>query len=973
MHATPDGCTRGTHLDIVMHIQILRRAARLGLLLALGPTVARAQVPAPVPVQAGQPAEGPAQPTPATLTTTLTTTPCGSALTAPSALPSAGSPPFIWILELCFDRQGGSSTVENETYMYYIKLRPSQPSRGQFITYDEAAEQTLVADHRGLWATNFLEDLSIEADDYTFPNGVVGKIITYRMEERERIKIVDYQGSKQIERTKIEEQLRERNIEVRLDSFLDEGVIRRVKGVLRTMMAEKGFTNAEVTHKVAPVAGGPKLVNVTFNVSEGPKIKIRKVDFIGNQAVGDGTLQRKLKENKPKGILSFITGGGTYKEAEFEADAEKVVEYYQNRGYVRARVGQPELKVVQNTADGKTRWVELRIPVTEGARYRVGDLGFAGNALVKGDQLRPLFKLTTGEWYSRKQLEDGRKKAQEIYGGAGYMEFTAFPDMKPSDEPGPEEALAALVPEALAAPPEPTRGPAKDPTVDVTLRIEEGPQYFVNRIVFTGNTTTRDNVIRREMRLVEGGVFNTEALKYSVRRLNQLGYFKNLEGNDKDMKVDKTVDKPNTVDVTLKFEEQNRNQLTFGAGVSQFEGVFGQLAFQTSNFLGRGESLTVSMTAGDRSQNYQLAFSEPFLFDRNITGGFDIYKRSLQYIGYYTQRSTGGNLVFGFPVADFSRMFVNYSYETVQMADLTEALLDSSCISRPGGCSIIPSLSDLSQLTATQVEQLRRNPFVYDSLLLGQGGRRSISKIVPQFVHNTVDNPIFPSQGNRLTASVDLAMLGGNTQFYKPRIEGIIFKRHTSRTSVGFRAQAEYITPTGSTTSLPIFERLFLGGEYSVRGFDIRSIGPTIPGSQIVLGGNKSLLFNAEYMFSIASQVRLVAFYDTGQVRDFGQRFGWKEDVTEFIPPVTPVLTDFFVSPNVLTVPGAATSLQTRVTGQTSAFKTSTGLELRFFMPVLNVPFRLIYSFNPQRTGVLDNNLNPAKKSAFRFAVGTTF
>ena len=157
------------------------------------------------------------------------------------------------------------------------------------------------------------------------------------------------------------------------------------------------------------------------------------------------------------------------------------------------------------------------------------------------------------------------------------------------------------------------------------------------------------------------------------------------------MKVDKTPGKENTVDVTLKFEEQNRNQLTFGAGVSQYEGLFGQLAFQTSNFLGRGESLTVSMQAGDRAQNYQLAFTEPFLFDRNITGGFDIYKRSLQYIGYYTQKSTGGNLVFGFPVADFSRMFFNYSYETVRITDLNEALIDQSCLLRATGCSIISS------------------------------------------------------------------------------------------------------------------------------------------------------------------------------------------------------------------------------------------------------------------------------------------
>ena len=410
------------------------------------------------------------------------------------------------------------------------------------------------------------------------------------------------------------------------------------------------------------------------------------------------------------------------------------------------------------------------------------------------------------------------------------------------------------------------------------MRIDEGPQYFVNRITFTGNTTTRDNVIRREMRLVEGGVFNTEALKYSVRRLNQLGYFKELKGDDRDMKVEKTPNQPNTVDVTLKFEEQNRNQLTFGAGVSQYEGFFGQLGFQTSNFLGRGESLTLSVQAGDRAQNYQLAFTEPFLFDRNITGGFDVYKRSLQYIGYYTQKSTGTNLIFGFPVADFSRMFMNYSYETVKMTDLNEALIDTSCVLRPTGCSTISSVSDLSQLTPTQIEVLRRNPFVYDSLLIGQGGRRSISKVVPSFVHNTVDNPIFPNTGKRLTASIDLAVLGGNTQFYKPRGEAIFFFRHLPRTSVGFRAQVEYISPIGKSASnaicasalrrgLPVFERLFLGGEYSVRGFDIRSIGPSVPGSFVVLGGNKSLLFNAEYLISIMSQVRIVAFFDAGQVQ----------------------------------------------------------------------------------------------------------
>src|SRR5207249_1540281 len=202
------------------------------------------------------------------------------------------------------------------------------------------------------------------------------------------------------------------------------------------------------------------------------------------------------------------------------------------------------------------------------------------------------------------------KKAQEAYGAGGYMEFTGYPDLNPKNDglapvatdgnttpatppasDGNAAAKNANDPNAPNAPNAPN-GPnasngsnALKPTVDVTMRLSEGKQFFVNRISFIGNSTTRDNVIRREMRLVEGSVFNTESLKYSIRRLNQLGYFKNLEGNDKDIKVEKTVGRDNAVDVTLKVEEQNRNQVTFGAGVSQYEGFFGQLSVQTANFL----------------------------------------------------------------------------------------------------------------------------------------------------------------------------------------------------------------------------------------------------------------------------------------------------------------------------------------------------------------------------------------------------
>ena len=843
------------------------------------------------------------------------------------------------------------SLIEPQTYLYYIQAQTSRPSDKVWIPFNEQTEQTLLGDFKRLWATNFLDDLRIELLDATYASGEPGKYVIFHMEERPRVKIVDYPAA--IDRSKLDEKMKEAGVTLRLDSFLDQGVVRRVEGILRNLMAEKGHQFAEVSSKTEELPGGPKLVRVMFDVNEGPKVKVREIEFVGNQEVSDGSLKRRMKETKEHWFLSWITGRGTYQATKFEEDAEKVEEFYRENGYIQARVGTPEIRTIEDSGDKETRWVQLRIPVTEGNRYRVGTVTFDGNKVVNTDFLEPLFKLKRGEYYSEKNVRKGFEKAREIYGAGGYFEFTGYPDM-----------------EFLDTAEGPVDGPAQ-PTVNVTMRLQEGEQYFVNRITFTGNTTTRDNVIRREMRLVEGGVFSTEALKYSIRRLNQLGYFQNLEQSPDAVDVQKNPAAKNEVDVTLKLEEQNRNQLTFGAGVSQFEGFFGQLSFQTSNFMGRGESLTLSLQAGSRAENYQVAFSEPFLFDRNITGGIDVFKRSLQYVNQFTQDSSGGNIMFGFPVADFSRLFLTYSFESTKVSDFNEAFFDPTCFYREGGCRDI-SLDDPSQLTPDALELLRRNPFLQDSLLIGTGGKRTISKIVPSFVFNTVDNPIFPTTGRRLSMSMDFAGFGGNTNFLKPSIEAVGFFRHTSRTSFGFRGQLQYIRPFGSTAYLPIFERLYLGGEYSIRGFDIRSIGYRDPNTNLVLGGNKSLLFNAEYLITIAGPVRLVLFADAGQVRNLGEHFAWKEDVVVVTPPPLPLLFDPFTATR-LTSPGGAPANTSQVVGETYAFKVSTGAEVRFFMPVLNVPFRLIFAHNPSRVGVLDNQFQPTERFTFRFAVGTTF
>ena len=205
----------------------------------------------------------------------------------------------------------------------------------------------------------------------------------------------------------------------------------------------------------------------------------------------------------------------------------------------------------------------------------------------------------------------------------------------------------------------------------------------------------------------------------------------------------------------------------------------------------------------------------------------------------------------------------------MHVSDLNEAFFGTDCLFTEQGCTTI----DLKNLTEDQRRIIEFSPYLKDALLIGQGGRRTISKVTPTFSLNSVDNPISPVTGRRYTASVGFAGLGGNTRYMNPTIEGVWFLQHTAKTTLGLRAQAEYIRPFGASSPLPIFERLVLGGGYSVRGYDLRTVGPQDPNSGIVIGGNKSLLFNAEYLISVGGPVRLILFYDAGQVQDSGQRF----------------------------------------------------------------------------------------------------
>ena len=295
------------------------------------------------------------------------------------------------------------------------------------------------------------------------------------------------------------------------------------------MLKEKGFQSAEVTHEIKEMPGGPKLVNLTFNMNEGPKVKIREIEFVGNKAISDGTLQAADEGEQGRALVPrpFITGRGTYQETKFEEDAERVIEYYRDRGYIRAQVGEPELKVLGDSDDKKTRWVELRIPVTEGHRYRVGSFDVAGNTVVKTEALKPLFKLKTGEYYSEKRHPQGLREGagglrhRRLHGVHRLSRTTSSATTRTRPSPRRPRRSARPKRRRRRTPPD-RRRDAADAGRASSTSSTASPSPATRRRATTSSGARCGSY--------ENGVFNTEALKYSIRRLNQLGYFKALEG-----------------------------------------------------------------------------------------------------------------------------------------------------------------------------------------------------------------------------------------------------------------------------------------------------------------------------------------------------------------------------------------------------------------------------------------------------------
>jgi outer membrane protein insertion porin family len=631
--------------------------------------------------------------------------------------------------------------------------------------------EQLKKDLRSVYDMGYFYDVRVNTEDV--PGGVK---VVFGVEERPAIREVEISGNHAIETDQLKEA-----VNIKPYSILNFKKLREAVLHVQDLYREKGYYSAQVTYKAEELE--EHQARLVFNIVEGEKVMISEIKFTGNQAFGDGKL-RGLMETKEKGWLSWITGSGILKEEALENDQSKISAFYYNHGYIKAQVGKPEI-----AREG--RWIKITIPVSEGPQYKLGKVCLAGDLVRPSDELYTLLRIPKEEVYNREVIRKDILALTDVYADQGY----AFADIVPKIDIREEEKK-----------------------VDLTFDISKGSKVYFERIVITGNTKTRDKVIRRELRVYEGELFSGSGLRLSNTLLQRLQYFEDVTMNTTRGSAD------NTMNLEVKVKERPTGVFSIGAGYSSVEQLIAMAEIRQDNLFGRGQRLSLRAHVGAISRQYSLSFTEPYLLDTRVSAGVDAYNWELEYIDYI-KSTQGGSLRLAYPLTDWTTVGTSYRYDD---SDVTLDRTNASAI-----------LRDL------------------------QG--RTVTSAVSTYVRRDSRNRIFdPTEGSVNELSLEYAGLGGDANFARfIASTGWYFPLFWDMVFFG-RAKAGYIEPVGGG-KLPLYERFYLGGMNSVRGFDYYTIGPRTDQGEFV-GGNKMLLFNLELQFPIVRDAGLmgVVFYDAG-------------------------------------------------------------------------------------------------------------
>ena len=904
----------------------------------------------------------------------------------------------------------GPTVAENiiETIQFKGSRRvPQDTLRALIFTKsgDVYSEEALRRDFMALWNTNRFDDIRLESEK----GDRGGIILTYVVVERPVIRDIKYEGMKSASTSDVLDRFKERKVGLVVESQYDPNVINHASVVLKELLSERGHQFAKVTPELRRIP--PSSLEIIFQVEEGPKVKVGQINITGNTAFSRREVVRSMKNLKPIGIPYSLyfeeLFSKTYDSAKLEEDKERIRDAYQKEGYFTAKALEHTLKLHQTggalggfhipllkeNRPGQAQ--DITIPVEEGERYYLAKLNFEGVKLFRStDFLARLFAMNTGSVFSTEKLRNGIKNLTKVYSQFGYIDYVGEPqiDVVPSSN-----------------------------KIDLTINVDEGKQFFVRRIEFTGNTTTRDKVIRREILIDEGDVYNSTLWDASILRLNQLGYFETLKENEA-YSLNRNPG-TNTVDINLKVKERGKNSISLNGGVSGISGTFVGLNYSTNNFLGLGENLSIGGQVGTLTDNVNIGFSEPYLFDRPLQAGINVYLRRFDYnqgrqisllsgvnvTGFYNalgsanvlnyiQNSKGISFSASYPIKrSFARLGLSIGYD------------DSSIITKSTGASTY---------------------FTYLSFR-GVDGPNALNgiktfSITPSYTYNSKNNYQNPSAGASIFASIQASgsVLGANVNTIRPTFDLQYY--HASprwrKNVLAFHFTASTLFGYGGKVAPP-FSRTFMGGENDVRGFEFYSISPVayIPssaavnvlnpdGSQrtqktlingylastpvaqntpiyqiITPGGDTQGVFNFEYRIPIFGPVTLAPFFDGGlnKVLFPGQLRVNQGQID--------LLNNQF--------PEAAFGNRVKIANGTQAVRMSTGVELQVVLPIVQAPFRIYWAYNPvvlqqylQPPVVMDRSMFPnqttfvnaitqyspaypdyEKKSTFRYTIGRTF
>ena len=678
----------------------------------------------------------------------------------------------------------GPSRVSKERILAQMRTRVGQPYSDQVVEQDVET----------LYKTGSILNVRIFAQ----PEGDGVKVIV-SVQTRSIVREIEIDGAERIKAKKLRKE-----IKLKLNQPINEQQLEEARQKIIEIYQAHGFTDVSAQFRVDAIDEKRGTSRVVFTINEGAKGAVSRVRFEGNEHFSERVLRKQMK-TRGKTLISFFDKSGRLDEVQLEQDLDKVREWYQDHGYIDV-----EIKNVRKERSHNGPLI-LTIVIAEGPQYHVGKLTISGEKVAQEGKIRALLKMKEGSVYSPKALHDDAKAVADAYGSGGYVDLVILPEGTPA-------------------------GPAR---IDVHYKIEEGDRSFLERVNIVGNTRTKDKVIRREVLIAPGDVFNTVRVDTTKKRLENLGYFSKVETYPED------TDVAGRKDLTILVQEKRTGSLSFGAGFSTIDSLVGFVELTQGNFdlmnwpafTGAGQKFRLRIQYGTQRKDFVLNLTEPYFLDRKLSLSGQLFYTEANYLSsVYDQRNYGFSIEARKPINAFMYASLGYRLQDIDIYNVSSG--------------------------ASAAIKAQKGSFVE-------------SEVFTSLVFDRRDNPLLTRRGQRVSLSPYLAggFLGGDTQIYGWDLEASQYFPFKWDTILLFNGEIATVNQWGSGNDVPIFDRLYLGGSNNLRGFDFRDVGPKDQFGE-PLGGKSMARLTVEFTVPIVAKARAAIFYDTGFVHSDAWDFG---------------------------------------------------------------------------------------------------